>query len=56
MYIYKINVRACTRGGQVEATALTSRQASLLTLLLLRYWIKLPLTEQRPADLQPFYM
>lgn len=59
MYVYKkiiINVRACTRGGQVEATALTSPRASILTLLLLRYWIQLPLEEQRPADLQRFYM
>lgn len=38
----------------MEAIALTSPQASILTLLLLRYWIQLPLGEQRPADVRRF--
>lgn len=52
----KIDARACARRGQVEATALTSPQVSILTLLLLRYWIQLRLGEERPADVHRFSM
>lgn len=52
----KIDARARARRGQVEATALTSPQVSILTLLLLRYWIQLRVGAQRPADVQRFSM
>lgn len=37
----KINAWASVQRGQVEAIALTSPQVSILTVLLLRYWIQL---------------